>query len=143
MSGRAIVLVLVALAIVSTWGTLHWIGGKNAAIDLVVVAQARLTLAEDHGENLSEIKSGSGAMVFYRVTLKDVPLGEKQLLHCAWIDPQGQRVWRRSYQTPTITSPVLQTDCKTEFGPASVPGTWTVEMYLQRRKLSQTSFRVR
>ena len=141
MSGRAVVLIFLALTVISSWGTLRWIRGKNAAIDRVGLVQARLTLADDHGEDLNEIQSASSAAVFYRVTLRDAPLGEKLSLHCDWIDPQGMLARRRTYEM-LITSEILKTDCKAEFSPDSAPGAWTVEMYLQRRKLSQKNFRV-
>lgn len=142
MSGRGVVLALVALAVISGWGTLRWIQGKNAAIDRVGVYQARMTLAEDHGEDLSEIQSATSPAVYYRVTLKDAPLGQKLSLHCDWIDPQGQVVWRRRYDTPAVTSAIWETQCRAEFGPASAVGAWTVEMYLLKRKISRASFRV-
>lgn len=142
MSGRWVVLVLLVLAVISSWGTLRWIGARNAAIDRVGVAQARLTSAEDSRQNLSEIRSETSPTVFYRVTLKDAPLGQKLSLYCEWIDPHGQVVWRRRYDTPAVTSTTWETQCRAEFGPTSAVGMWTVEMYLLKRKLSHASFRI-
>lgn len=143
MSGRGAVMVLVALGLVSGYGTWHWIREKNAAIDRVGVRQARLTPEKDQGEDLTEIPNLPPREVFYRVTLKDAPLGQKLQLHCDWIDPQGQVALRRSYQTQTITTEIWKTYCRADFTPASPTGTWTVEMYLHnRRKISRTSFQV-
>lgn len=142
MSGRGVVLIFLALTVISSWGTLRWIRGKNAAIDRVSLAQARLTLAQDHGEDLNEIQSGSSpTLLFYRVTLSNVPLGEKLSLHCDWVDPQGILASRRTYEM-VVTSETWKADCKAEFSPDSATGAWTVQMYLQRRKLSQKSFRI-
>ena len=142
MSGRGVVLVLLALAVISSWGTLRWIRARNAAIDRVGVAQARLTLAGDNSQNLSEFRSESNPTVIYSVTLKDAPLGQKLTLFCDWIDPQGHLVWHRRYDTLAITSTTWETQCKAEFGPTSAAGHWTVEMYLLKRKLSRKSFQV-
>jgi len=142
MSGRGVVMVLVVLGVISGWGTWRWISARNAAIERVGVYQSRFTLTEDHGEDLGEVQGASSPTVFYRVTLKDAPLGQKLSMHCDWIDPRGQVAQRRNYETLTITSESWKTHCKAEFGPASKPGIWAVEMYVLKRQISRSSIRL-
>ncbi len=142
MSGRAVVLILLALAVISGWGTWRWISARNAAIDRVGVQQARLTPPEDGGEDWREIPNLPSREIFYRVTLTSAPLGQKLQYHCDWLDPQGQLALRRDYQTQTVTSEIWKVYCRADFTPASAPGPWTVEMYLLKRKISTTSFQI-
>lgn len=143
MSGRPVVVVLAVLLIISIFATVRLIRQKSEAIEGISASHARLTAEEDKGENLAAISRAQDSWVFYRVTLKSTPLGEKLTLDCEWTDPKGQITQRNHYETQTITHDSWQTHCRDRFGPDAVTGAWTVTMSVHRRVISRTSFFVK
>ena len=108
----------------------------------ITIYQSRLTLSEDKGDNLQVINRQNSGEIFYRVTLQNVPLGERLSLSCQWIDPQGNLSHQNFYQTRKIDKQVWTTYCRHLIGNASLTGTWTEEMFLGDRLLSRNNFQV-
>jgi len=103
----------------------------------------RVTLGMNNGDNLQVIERQGNPEVFYRVTLKDAPVGRKLQLACNWINPDGEMVGQNLYQTRKITTSVWNTYCRHQILAVAVPGNWQVQMLLNNRKLSETSFQVK
>lgn len=116
---------------------------KNATLARISVQQDRITLTEDSGGNLKVIERQSNPEVFYRVTLKDTPIGQRLNLACDWINPSGQVVKENRYQTKDITTVVWDTGCKYIINSGATPGNWKVKMSLDGRFLSDENFEVK
>lgn len=114
---------------------------RSTVFDHMNTDQARITRLQDDGGSLQTVLS-SGEDVVYRVTLKDVPIGESLSLTCNWIDPTGRVFHQNRYTTRTTDKPVWPTQCKCQIGAAAEKGTWKVEMLLGDRILSSTTFQV-
>lgn len=133
----------VALAIVGVLAT----GGyfyqqHNTEIARVSAQQNRVTLAQDD-VNLNVVNRLSNPEVYYRVTLKDAPVGKKLSLSCDWIDPSGQTVKQTPFETKEIKTPIWDTRCRYIFGASAPVGTWQVRMFLEGHPLSDSKFEVR
>ncbi len=109
----------------------------------VTAQRDRITRVQDDGGNLTTVSRQANGEVFYRVTLKDAPVGQKLSLSCNWIDPNRQIVHQNRYQTKEITTPVWNTFCRHTIGSAAPVGTWTVQSFLGDRLLSDTTFEVK
>lgn len=116
---------------------------KDATFANISVQQDRITKAQDDGGNLKVIERQSNAEVFYRVTLKDAPIGQKLNLACDWVNPSGQVVKENRYQTQDITTVVWDTHCKYIINSGATPGNWKVQMLLEKRLLSDENFEVK
>lgn len=116
---------------------------NEQAIDRVSVQQNRITLVQDKGDNLTVISRQNNPEIFYRVTLKDAPIGKKLSLSCDWIDPSGQIVKQNSYQTREIDKTIWNTRCRYQIGNAAASGNWQVKMFLNKRAIGTTSFEVK
>jgi hypothetical protein len=112
-------------------------------LESVGVYQSRITLGEDKGENLAVIERQNNPEVYYRVTLKEAPIGDKLNLKCDWIAPSGQIAHENNYETRQINTNVWQTHCRYQMGLASPPGRWQVQMSLGDRILGKNSFVVK
>ncbi|MGA7934876.1 MAG: DUF3859 domain-containing protein [Kovacikia sp.] len=109
----------------------------------VSAQQDRITLAENKSENLTTVSRQTNPGLFYRVTLKDAPVGKRLTLSCDWVAPNGQVVKQNRYQTREISTSVWETSCKYQLGSASPSGTWQVRMLLGDRRLSDATFDVK
>ena len=116
---------------------------KDATFANISAQQDRITKAQDDGGNLKVIERQSNAEVFYRVTLKDAPIGQKLNLACDWVNPSGQVVKENRYQTKDITTSVWNTHCKYIIDSGATPGNWKVQMSLDKRLLSDENFEVK
>lgn len=116
---------------------------KDATFANISAQQDRITKAQDDGGNLKVIERQSNAEVFYRVTLKDAPIGQKLNLACDWVNPSGQVVKENRYQTKDITTVVWDTHCKYIIDYGATPGNWKVQMSLDKRLLSDENFEVK
>lgn len=103
----------------------------------------RITLSQDNGGNLTTIDRQISPKVYYRVTLNEAPVGEKLSLTCDWIDPSGKVVHQSRYQTREVDKSVWQTNCYYQLGTAMSAGNWKVQMSLDNRIISSTSFLVK
>ncbi|MBW4598342.1 MAG: DUF3859 domain-containing protein [Calothrix sp. FI2-JRJ7] len=86
---------------------------------------------------------GSNSEFFYRVTLKEAPVGQKLNLSCNWINPSGQSVKQNSYETKSITTSVWDTHCKYVLDSGAAVGKWKVQMLLDGRVLGEETFEVK
>jgi hypothetical protein len=112
---------------------------QGALLANVSAQQDRITLESNNG-NLKNISRQSNAELFYRVTLKDAPIGKKLSLSCNWIDPSGQVVKQNNYQTREIQTSVWDTFCRYSINSTATVGNWQVEMFLEGRKISEETF---
>jgi hypothetical protein len=142
MSGRTVAGVLGALLIAAVAGTFYMIRQKRIGLDRVWAQEAKLTIGED-SESLQEIEREGQPEVFYRVTLRDMPLGDRVQMECRWVNAQGRITRNNKYQTQKVTSATWHTWCRERLVRDSPPGDWTVEMYLDGRRISTTEFRVK
>ena len=105
----------------------------------VSAQQDRITL-ESNNENLKNISRSANSELFYRVTLKDAPIGKKLNLSCNWIDPSGQIVKQNNYQTREVKTSIWDTFCRYSINSTAPVGNWKVEMLLENRKISEETF---
>ncbi len=133
------VVALLALVSASTIFVMHQ---HNSALSRVSAQQDGITLAKNNSGNLKTISRQTNPEVFYRVTLKDAPLGKKLTLSCNWIDPNGQIVKQNSYQTREINTSVWNTQCRHTINSAATVGNWQVQMFLEGRQISDETFQV-
>ena len=134
---------LAAAAVGAIAITGFYIQQNGQAIDRVSIQQNRITSVQDDGGNLTVISRQKNPEIFYRVTLKDAPIGKKLSLSCDWIDPGGQVVKQNRYQTREIDKPIWNTQCRYQIGNAAATGNWQVKMFLENRAIGSTSFQVK
>lgn len=134
---------VIASLVVAIAGTTVFIQQNQQAIARVSSAQSQIALTQDGSSSLKEVNRQASPLIYYRVTLKDAPIGKKLSLSCDWIDPSGQVVHQNRWETQTIDKAVWSTHCRYQFSPAASPGNWKVQMSLGERTLSTTSFTVK
>lgn len=137
----AVAVIVVLVGALSTTAVL--IQNRQQAIARVSTYQSRITLAQDNGSNLAAINRQANPEVYYRVTLNEAPVGEKLSLTCNWIDPSGTLAHQSRYQTRQIDQAIWQTYCYYQFNQGAATGDWKVQMSLEDRILSNTSFLVK
>lgn len=115
---------------------------QQQSLSQITAQQDRITLAQDDGGDLNQVSRQLGNELFYRVTLTQAPMGQKLSLTCHWIDPTGQIVHQNRYQTQTIQTPVWNTFCRHTLGSAAPTGSWTVQLLLGDRLISDARFEV-
>jgi hypothetical protein len=140
---RTIAIGVIAAVAIAIMGTFFTIQQHNSVLERVSAQRNRVTLTPDDGNNLRNISRQNSPEVFYRVTLKDAPIGQKLDLTCNWIDPNGQIVKQNRYQTREIDKSIWDTQCRYMIGSASTPGKWKAQIFLQGRQLSETEFEVK
>lgn len=140
---RTIAAGVIFAAAIAIMATIFTINQHNSALERVATQTNRITLTQDDGSDLRNISRQKSPEVFYRVTLKDAPVGKKLDLTCNWIAPNGEIVKQNRYQTREIDKSIWDTHCRYNIGSASTPGKWKVQMFLQGRQLSETEFEVR
>ncbi|AFZ42348.1 hypothetical protein PCC7418_0100 [Halothece sp. PCC 7418] len=117
---------------------------QQQALAKIETVRDRITLQQDQGENLDRISPKNNPLVYYRVTLKNAPTGQKLALKCDWINPDGEIVHQNNYRTnQVIDKPIWETYCKKQFGSASLAGEWEVKMRLGNdRAIANETFTV-
>jgi hypothetical protein len=101
----------------------------------------RITRAVDDGGDLKTV-TRAGDELYYRVTLRDVPLDESMDLVCNWIDPTGRVYHQNRWETPTTDSPVWPTRARCRLDVNAPTGDWRVELVLDGRVVTSSTFRV-
>lgn len=134
---------VIASLVVAIAGTTVFIQQNQQAIQNVSTAQSQIALTQDGSSSIGEVNRQASPLIFYRVTLKDAPIGKKLSLSCDWIDPSGQVVHQNRWETQTINKAVWPSHCRYQFNPAAAPGNWKVQMSVGERTLSTTSFTVK
>ncbi|MCC5669962.1 DUF3859 domain-containing protein [Nostoc sp. CHAB 5784] len=140
---RTIAIGVIAAVAIAIMGTLFTIQQHNSTLERVSTQRNRITLTQDDGSDLKNISRQNSPEVFYRVTLKDTPVGQKLDLTCNWINPNGEIVKQNRYQTREIDKSIWDTQCRYIIGSASTPGKWKAQIFLQGRQLSETEFEVK
>lgn len=126
-------------AIMITVGSLVFFNQQQASLLANVSAQQdKITLADE--VDIKTVSRQANGEVFYRVTLKDAPIGKKLSLSCNWIDPSGKIVKQNAYDTKDITTSIWNTHCKYTINSTAPVGNWQVEMLLDGRKISEEIF---
>jgi hypothetical protein len=131
----------VAALIILVAGTSLFFQNQANSIAKIKVSQARITLAQDGGENLSSVNKG--ADLTYRVRLDDAPVGEKLNLTCNWLDPAGSIAHTNRYATKNITTPVWNTQCRYQLPASAASGGWKVQILVGDRSIQQAPFEVK
>lgn len=140
---RTIAIGVIAAVAIAIMATLFTIQQHNSTLERVSAQRNRITLTQDDGSNLRNISRQNSPEIFYRVTLKDAPVGQKLDLTCNWVNPNGEIVKQNRYQTREIDKSIWDTHCRYIIGSASTPGKWKVQIFLQSRQLSETEFEVK
>jgi hypothetical protein len=112
---------------------------QSSLLANISAQQDRITLESNNG-NLKNISRQANSELFYRVTLKDLPIGKKLNLSCNWIDPSGQIVKQNNYQTREVKTSIWDTFCRYSINPTAPVGNWKVEILLEGRKISDETF---
>ena len=132
-----------AIILTAIGGTLFRMQQHQQKLDRIVAQPARLTLTQDDGGDRRVIGRQANPDLYYRVTLKDAPVGEKLALTCDWLDPSQQVVQQKRYETKEITTPTWPTYCRYALGAAAPAGTWKVRMLVGDRPISDATFEVK
>lgn len=119
--------VLVLVLIVSFW---TWSSNRSASFARITADAGQVTRVEGQQEAL------------YRVTLRDVPLGEKLEMSCNWFDPTGKIFHQSRWETRDTDKAVWETQCRCRIGSDAPKGTWKVEMKIGDRTLNASDFKV-
>jgi hypothetical protein len=114
---------------------------QSSLLANVSVQQDKITLADNR--TLPTIDRQSNPELFYRITLKDAPIGKKLSLTCNWIDPSGKIVKQNNYQTREIKTSIWDTYCRYTINSTANVGNWKVETLLEGRKISEETFIVK
>ena len=114
---------------------------QSSLVANVSVQQDKITLADNR--TLPTIDRQSNPELFYRITLKDAPIGKKLSLTCNWIDPSGKIVKQNNYQTREIKTSIWDTYCRYTINSTANVGNWKVETLLEGRKISEETFIVK
>lgn len=134
VAGLALLLVIV----ISFWS---WTSSRSASFARIQSDPGRVTRTVDQGATLSTV-TADGQEVFFRATLRDVPLGEKLQLSCDWFDAAGKVFHQSRWETRETDKAVWETQCRCQLGNAVPKGKWKVEMKLGDRILTATEFKV-
>lgn len=116
---------------------------EQQANNSVDVYQSRITFNQDDGSDVKTVSQKFTPEINYRVTLKDVPLGDRLPLKCDWVDPQGNLAHQNKYKTQVIDSSTWETHCRYQVKSSDLPGVWGVKMFLDNRLLSKSTFVVK
>jgi hypothetical protein len=136
VAGAALLLVIIA----SLW---VWSSNRSASFARITADAGRVTRAtgNDAG-NATATVTADGQDVLYRVTLRDVPLGEQLKLSCNWIDSTGKVFHQSRWETRDTNKAVWETQCRCSIGTDAPKGTWKVEMKLGDRIINASNFKV-
>ena len=132
---------VVAAVIIGIGSTVFFNQQQGSLLANVSAQQDKITL-ESNNENLKNISRQTNSELFYRVTLKNAPIGKKLALSCNWIDPTGQIVKQNNYQTREVKTSIWDTFCRYSINSNAPVGNWKVEMFLEGRKISEETFMV-
>jgi hypothetical protein len=130
---------VIAAVIIGIGSTVFFNQQQGYLLANVSAQQDKITL-ESNNENLKNISRQTNSELFYRVTLKNAPIGKKLSLSCNWIDPTGQIVKQNNYQTREVKTSVWDTQCRYSINTTAPVGNWQVQMFLEGRKISEEPF---
>ncbi len=132
----AVVAVAIAIPLFLIWQNRQELGRVSAQQDIIA-------LSPESGQPIQSIDRQTNSEVYYRVTLKDAPMGKRLSLSCDWIDPNGQVVKQNRYETQPVKTGVWSTHCRYRIGPNASTGAWTAKIFLEGRPLENATFAVK
>jgi len=131
----------VVIALVGAIATTTIVSQRHQqAIAQVAIVASRITVGQQDSSHPAPIDPTNNPQVFYRVTLKDAPVGSRLSLSCDWIAPSGQVVHQSRYQTKAIDREVWNTYCYHSLSANAATGTWEIRMMLAGRSLGSQRF---
>lgn len=140
---RKIVLSTIAMMIAGLTTTITVVYQKQQnRLDRIAAIQNIVTL-ESSAKPVKQIDRQKDQQVFYRVTLKNVPINERLRVRCQWRDSTGQLVHQSRQQTEEISRSPWVVTCNAPLTAPSQPGTWNVKMSVEERSLIDRSFIVK
>lgn len=141
-SKNRIVMAVAAVVLVLVLGV-GWIFYlQSAALGRVNADPGQITLGANDAQAVQVINKQANREVFNQVVLRDAPEGKELNLKCKWYDPTGKVYRENTYRTKTIDKSVWPTHCKCQLGSDAASGTWKVELSLEGRVISTTTFKV-
>jgi hypothetical protein len=132
----AVLAVAIAIPIFLTWQ-------NRQGLSHVSVQQDLITLTPEGGPPLKTVDRQTNPEIYYRVVLKDAPMGKKLALSCDWIAPNGQVVKQNRYETQPVKTNPWATHCRYRIEPTAPPGTWSTKIFLDRRPIKTATFEVK
>lgn len=130
--------VLLLAMIIGFW---TWSSSRSDSFARITADTGRVTRTIDNGGALQSV-TPDGQDIFYRVTLREVPLGEKLDLSCNWIDPTGKVFHQSRWETRETNKAVWPTECRCRIGTEAPKGNWKVEMKIGDRTINATDFKI-
>ena len=127
---------LFLILIVSVW---TWSSSRSASFARITAEAGQITRTDG---NVLQSVTPDGQDVFYRVKLRDVPLGEKLDLSCNWMDPTGKVFHQSRWETRDTNKAVWETHCRCRIGTEAPKGSWKVEMKIGDRTIQSSDFKV-
>lgn len=132
---------VVGAVIIAIGGMVFFNQQQQSLLANVSAQQDKITLADKRG--LESISRQQNPRLFYRVTLKDAPIGKRLSMSCNWINPSGEIVKQNKYQTRAVKTSIWNTFCRYKINTDAPVGNWQVQMFLQSRKISDEKFVVK
>ncbi len=132
-----------AIVIASIGGIVFLQFQGQQKLDRITAQQSRMALTRDDTSDRRSIGRQDAPEIYYRVTLKDAPIGEKLSLSCDWMSPSNQIVHQSRYDTKEIKTSDWNTTCRLPINRDTPTGTWKVRMVLGTRSIADTSFEVK
>jgi hypothetical protein len=137
---------IVATAIIALGGFWMLSQQQQGAMDKIVAQSDLITnsaFLNNNGAKISTVDRQSNTSLFYHVTLKDAPVGQRLSPSCDWIDPSGKTVKQNKFQTKEIKTSIWDTHCQYQVGANTTPGEWQVKMSIDNKQISDEKFVVK
>jgi hypothetical protein len=132
-----------AIVFSSIGGILFFQYQGQQKLDRITAQQSRMSLPRDDGSDRRSIGRQDTPEIYYRVTLKDAPIGEKLSLSCDWMNPSNQIIHQSRYETKEIKITDWNTACRLPIDRNMPTGTWKVRMVLGNRSIADAAFEVK
>ncbi len=121
----------------------YYVWNRDTSFPDVTADSGRLTTEADEKETLTVVDRRTGPEVWFRVVLRNAPVGAVLPLKVEWIDPSGKVYHRNRYETKPVALSDWPTHARCRIRADAPAGPWRVELSLQGRLLHQQSFEVR
>lgn len=140
---RKIVFSTIAIMIAGLTTTIAVVYEKQQNRMARIAAIQDIVTLESSAKPVTQFDRAKNQQMFYRVTLKDVPISAQVRVSCQWTDSTGQIVYQSRYQTEEINRSPWVVACSAPLTPQSQTGTWTVKMSVEERSISDQTFSVK
>ena len=108
-----------------------------------IEALQNIVTRQDSTTSVTQFDRQKDPQVFYRVTLKNVPVNDRLIISCRWSDPKNQTVYQSRNQTQDIPRSPWTTFCAVPLTSQSQTGNWKVQMLIEDRLISAQQFVVK